>query len=412
MGCGWGRERVEVGENTAVCVREEVAVEVQRDADRRVPHLRLEVLRVCARGDHQRGVGVAEIVEAEAGQTGAADGRPEDTVAEVVVIQDLAAGRREDEAKVVGLPREQLAAEDVCGRAGEIDAAAGGARLHRHELALVGAVLGLNRERLEVDVAIAEREQLALPEAGQRREQHEVAVGSQRVGGELVNLRPREEAHLRLLAPRRLHAEDTLVDEVPALLRVREHLLEHAERELGLAGRATCERGDVILDGRRTDLVERERAEDVEVRQHVADARERRGAHAQRVALEPARDEVGERLRRRLVERAQRRPALLLENETIGVLLQRARAGARAPVDADPAGSIALPPIPQPVALDVRHDYSNSLGCPFSRRLGAFGRVLFRGRCRRAGCSGSTSRWEASHPRSSSGSKRRVPPSL
>jgi hypothetical protein len=46
MGCRWGRERVECVENAAIRVREEVAVEVERDADRR--HLRLEVLRVLA----------------------------------------------------------------------------------------------------------------------------------------------------------------------------------------------------------------------------------------------------------------------------------------------------------------------------------------------------------------------------
>jgi hypothetical protein len=49
-------------ENAAVRVWEEVAVEVERDADRGVAHLRLEVLRVRAGGDHQRGVSVAEVV--------------------------------------------------------------------------------------------------------------------------------------------------------------------------------------------------------------------------------------------------------------------------------------------------------------------------------------------------------------
>ena len=61
----------------------------------------------------------------------------------------------------------------------------------------------------------------------------------------------------RLVAPRRLDAEDGLVDEVAALLRVREHLLEQAQRQLGLARCALRERGDVVLDGGRADLVER-----------------------------------------------------------------------------------------------------------------------------------------------------------
>ncbi|HET8742822.1 MAG TPA: hypothetical protein VFM41_09390 [Gaiella sp.] len=66
-----------------------MAVQVECDADRRVAHLSLQVLRVRAAGDHQRGVGVAQIVEAEAGQLRAADGGREDAVAEVVVIQDF-----------------------------------------------------------------------------------------------------------------------------------------------------------------------------------------------------------------------------------------------------------------------------------------------------------------------------------
>src|SRR5207247_2248621 len=86
MGCGWGREFVEGVQNASICVREEVSVEVERDADRGVPHLRLEVLRVGAGGDHQRGVGVAEVVEAEAGQLRASYGGAEDAVAEVVVV--------------------------------------------------------------------------------------------------------------------------------------------------------------------------------------------------------------------------------------------------------------------------------------------------------------------------------------
>jgi hypothetical protein len=90
MGCGWGRQLVEGVENAAIRIREEVSVEIERDADRRVTHLRLQVLRVRAGRDHQRRVGVAKVVEAEAGQLRAANGRAEDAVAEVVVVQDLA----------------------------------------------------------------------------------------------------------------------------------------------------------------------------------------------------------------------------------------------------------------------------------------------------------------------------------
>ena len=62
-----------------------------------------------AGGDHQRRVGVAEVVEAEAGQLRAADGRAEDAVAEVVVVQDRALRRGEGEARLVRLARERLA---------------------------------------------------------------------------------------------------------------------------------------------------------------------------------------------------------------------------------------------------------------------------------------------------------------
>jgi hypothetical protein len=51
-------------------------------------------------------------------------GRTEDAVAEVVVVQDLAARRWEDEGKIVRLARKQLTAEDMNGGAREVDAPA------------------------------------------------------------------------------------------------------------------------------------------------------------------------------------------------------------------------------------------------------------------------------------------------
>ncbi|MCZ7589954.1 MAG: hypothetical protein M5U27_14070 [Gaiella sp.] len=143
-----------------------MAVEVERDPDRGVAHLRLEVLRVRAGRDHQCGVGVAEVVEAEAGQLRAADGRPEYAVAEVVVVEDFAARRWEDETALVRLPCEQLAAKHMRGSAREVDAPARRSRLHGHELALIGAVLDLDGHGVEVDVAVAQREELALPQSG------------------------------------------------------------------------------------------------------------------------------------------------------------------------------------------------------------------------------------------------------
>lgn len=143
-----------------------------------------------AGGDHQRGVGVAQVVEAEAGQLRAADGGAEDAVAEVVVVQDRALGRGEDEVELVRLAREQLAAEDADGGGRQVDAPPRGARLHRHELSGVGAVLDDHGLRFEVEVAVAQGEQLALAQAGERGEHDHVPVRRGGVGGELLDLVP------------------------------------------------------------------------------------------------------------------------------------------------------------------------------------------------------------------------------
>jgi hypothetical protein len=102
----------------------------------------------------------------------------------------------------------------------------------------------------------------------------------------------------------------------------------------------------VVLDCGRVDLVERDACEGLEVREDLADARERRGPDAQGVAIEPAGDELAERLGRRLVEPAERPPALLLEHEPVGVLLQHKRERALAPADVDPARAVALASVP------------------------------------------------------------------
>src|SRR5581483_6491693 len=141
---------------------------------------------------------------------------------------------------------------------------------------------------------------------------------------------------------------------------------------------------------------------------------ERGRANAERVAVEPAGGELSERLRRRLVQRAERRAPLLLEHEAVGVLLQVERARALAAANVDPARAVALTPVAQPVGLDMRHRYSNSLGCESSDRLVDFGRLgfFFALLTRRFDRFGSASRWSAIQPRNSSRSKRRVPPIL
>jgi hypothetical protein len=122
MGRGWGRELVERVQNVSIRIREEVSVEVERHADRRVAHLRLQVLRMRAGRDHQSGVGVPQVVEAEPDELRATDRRREDAVTEVVVVQNRAFGRREDETELVRLARKQLSAEDKECRSREVDA--------------------------------------------------------------------------------------------------------------------------------------------------------------------------------------------------------------------------------------------------------------------------------------------------
>ncbi len=94
-------------------VREEVAVGVERDVDRSVAELRLEQLGMRTGGDHEGGVGVPEVVEAEWREPGTADGGAEDPGHEVVFAPDGAARRGEDEAKLVRGAGEQLLAEDA-----------------------------------------------------------------------------------------------------------------------------------------------------------------------------------------------------------------------------------------------------------------------------------------------------------
>jgi hypothetical protein len=81
-------------------------------------------------GNHQRGVGVAKIVGAEAGEPASSDGGPEDAMAEVVVVEELTARGGEDEPELVRLPREQLATQHVFRGAREVDPPARRACLH------------------------------------------------------------------------------------------------------------------------------------------------------------------------------------------------------------------------------------------------------------------------------------------
>jgi hypothetical protein len=80
--------------------------------------------------------------------------------------------------------------------------------------------------------------------------------------------------------PRGLQPKERFINSVAAFLCVGEHLLEHPKGEFRLPRRATRERSDVILDVGWADRVERTRTEDAEMRQHLADTRQRRRADA------------------------------------------------------------------------------------------------------------------------------------
>ncbi|HEX6789607.1 MAG TPA: hypothetical protein VF091_10245 [Gaiellaceae bacterium] len=101
-------------------------------------------------------------------------------------------------------------------------------------------------------------------------EHDHVAVGRSGIGGELLDFAPLEKTHLLRIAPRRLDAEDALVYEMPALLGVREQLLEQTQGQFGLTWRAFGERCDVVFDRSGADLVEGEALERVKVLHDLA----------------------------------------------------------------------------------------------------------------------------------------------
>lgn len=76
MGDGsWGEKCIEQRRRLNLGTRHKVAVEVERDLDRGMAHERRESLGVDARRDHEGGVGMARLVQAQAlGQTGLGPG--------------------------------------------------------------------------------------------------------------------------------------------------------------------------------------------------------------------------------------------------------------------------------------------------------------------------------------------------
>ena len=200
---------------------------------------------------------------------------------------------------------DELFAQDARRFAGQPHAATTGRGLRRNEPPFARTRLDHEDSPCEVNRTIAQREELTLPQPGQTRESDQIAAGLDRLGGEVVHLAPGEEAHLGPLTTRRPHPQDALVDRLASLLRAAQDHLERVEHQLGCARRPSCDREDVILDIRRTDRLELPAVEDGKSAQRVATARERRRPRTLGVPLEPALDELGERLRLRRVEHAE-----------------------------------------------------------------------------------------------------------
>ena len=201
-------------------VRVEVPVGVEGDADRRVPHLRLEQLRVGAGGDHQRGVRVAEVVEADPGQPAASNCRPVDPLHEVVVPAHAAVRRRPHESELVrARVRDLLAEEALCARA-EVDASTPGSRLRAALLAVDDLAGDDEGATGSVEARRAEREDLALPQAREGGNEHHPVVRPGRAGGQMLHLLPGQEVAFPRLAPRLPDGQDALVEAVAAQLRV------------------------------------------------------------------------------------------------------------------------------------------------------------------------------------------------
>ena len=88
----------------------EVPVNVHRDVDGRMPHERLDPLRVLAVGDQQARVGVAEIMKPDLAQPRAPERRVETAVQQIAVVLRVARAVREYE---IMSPRRALRAASV-----------------------------------------------------------------------------------------------------------------------------------------------------------------------------------------------------------------------------------------------------------------------------------------------------------
>jgi hypothetical protein len=118
------------------------------------------VLRRCERAgrDHERRVRMAEVLEAERLELGAAHGGPEDAGHEVVLAPDGSVRRREDEPELVRGAGEEVLAEDAQRLTGEANLSPAGGRLSWDELPLARTCLDSNCPGRQVERPVAEGE--------------------------------------------------------------------------------------------------------------------------------------------------------------------------------------------------------------------------------------------------------------
>ena len=135
----------------------------------------------------------------------------------------------------------------------------------------------------------------------------------------MLHLGPGQEASLSRLSPRRLDREQALVDALAALPGVADRHLHDSQRELRLTRGDASDREHEILDLRGAETIEIADSKRSEVRGDLAVPLDRALAHAIRMALEPALEELAERLRQLVEERPEAEAPfhLVLDGERI-----------------------------------------------------------------------------------------------
>ncbi len=145
-------------------LRHEVAVAVERGLDRGVAQLRLDVPRVGPVGNQQAGVGMTEVVKADAAQRGSPERCRELPVPEVIGIERRAAFTTEDKLRPPG-GRQLL--KGLLKRLRHIDRTPRAPGLRRPERAAPERSPDVNLVPREVDVLPLQPKELTLTHPGE-----------------------------------------------------------------------------------------------------------------------------------------------------------------------------------------------------------------------------------------------------